>query len=321
MNTKKKKSDCIFGKEKNEKMEKGEVAKEIGRLKKEKNAVIVAHNYQLPEVQDAADITGDSLELAKKCAATEEKIIVFCGVKFMAETAKVLSPDKKVLMPKLNAGCQLAECVTPEDLDEYREKYPGAALVGYVNTTADVKAKLDYCVTSANAVDIVNKIDKKQVVFVPDRNLGMWVKKNLPDKEIIIHEGRCYVHWKFMEEDIKNARRVHPDAKILAHPECSPGVLDAADEVASTSQMVKYVKQSSAKKFIIGTEEGHIHRLKKERPDAGFYTLGGPQICHNMKLTGLDDVLKSLRDEVHEIKLPPEIIEKAKLPLKRMVEL
>ncbi len=302
-------------------MEKEEITKKIKGIKTEKNAVIVAHNYQLPEVQDAADITGDSLELAKKCAAAKEEIIVFCGVKFMAETAKVLSPEKKVLMPKINAGCQLADCVTPDDLDKYREKYPDAALVGYVNTTADVKTKLDYCVTSANAVDIVRKIGKKQVVFVPDRNLGMWVKKNVPDKEIIAHEGRCYVHWKFMEEDIKNARRVHPDAKILAHPECSPEVLKLADEAASTAQMIKYIKQSSAKKFIIGTEEGHIHRLKKERPDAEFYTLGGPQICYNMKLTRLPDVLKSLTEEVYEIKLPPEIIEKAKLPLERMVEL
>lgn len=293
----------------------------ITALKKQKNAIIVAHNYQRPEIQDLADFTGDSLELSRKCAGVKENIIVFCGVKFMAETAKILSPQKKVLLPRKNAGCQLAECITPDEIDEYRKKYPDAAIVGYVNTTAEVKAKLDYCVTSANAVDIVKKISSKRIVFLPDKNLGLWVKKNIKDKEIIIHNGRCYVHHKFTKEDVINAKGAHPDAKIIVHPECLPEVVELADAVASTSGMIKYVKENPAKKFIIGTEEGHIHRLKKERPDAEFYSLGNAQICFNMKLTTLNDVYESLEKEQYEIKLSSEIIEKAKLPIEKMINL
>ncbi len=294
---------------------------EINELKKKKNAVIVAHNYQIPEVQDIADFTGDSLELSKKCKGVKEKIIVFCGVKFMAETAKILSPEKKVLIPKENAGCQLADSIKPEEVDEYREKYPNAAVVGYVNTSAATKAKLDYCVTSANAVNIVKKIPNKEIIFLPDKNLGLWVQKNVKDKEIIIHNGRCYVHHKFTKEDVINARVAHPDAKIVVHPECLSEVTELADEVASTSGMIKYVKESSAKKFIIGTEEGHIHRLKKERPDAEFYSLGNAQICFNMKLIKLKDVYDSLLNEKYEIILPDDIITKAILPIERMLNL
>ncbi len=298
-----------------------ELTKKIKELKSKKNAIIVAHNYQIPEVQDIADFTGDSLELSKKCAAAKENIIVFCGVKFMAETAKILSPDKKVLIPKVNAGCQLADSITEKEVDEYRKKYPDAAIVGYVNTSASVKAMLDYCVTSANAVDIVKKIPNNRIVFLPDKNLGLWVKKNIKDKEIIIHNGRCYVHHKFTKEDIINARTSHPEAKIIVHPECLPEVVELADAVASTSGMIKYVKESPVKKFIIGTEEGHIHRLKKERPDAEFYSLGNAQICFNMKLTRLKDVYESLEKEQYEISLSEEIIRKAKIPIERMVNL
>ncbi len=302
-------------------MDNSELLKSIKEIKEKKNAVIVAHNYQRPEVQDIADFTGDSLELSRKCAAAKEGIIVFCGVKFMAETAKVLSPEKKVLLPKLDAGCQLADSITPVDVDEYRKKYSDAVIVGYVNTTAEVKAKLDYCVTSANAVDIVKKINSKKVVFLPDRNLGLWVKKNVPDKDIIVHNGRCYVHHKFLKEDVLNLKRVYPDALILSHPECSPEVLELSDAIASTSGMLKYVKESKAKQFIIGTEEGMIHRLKKERPDAEFYSLGNAQVCFNMKLIKLHDVYNSLEKEIHEIKLSDEIIQKAKIPIDRMVAL
>ncbi|HDT15707.1 MAG TPA: quinolinate synthase NadA [Firmicutes bacterium] len=298
-----------------------EMTKKIKALKKKKNAVIVAHNYQLPEIQDIADFTGDSLELAKKCASAPEPVIIFCGVKFMAETAKILSPDKKVIIPRLDAGCQLADCVSTADIDDYREKYPGAALVGYVNTNADVKAKLDYCVTSANAVDIVKKIPEKQIVFVPDKNLGVWVKKYVPEKEMILHDGRCYVHHKFKKEDVENARRLYPDAKIMAHPECMEEVLSRVDAVASTSGMLKYIKESPAKQFIVGTEEGHIHRLKKERPDAEFFSLGNAQVCFNMKLTRLEHLLAALETGKIEITLSPEIIEKAKKPIDRMVSL
>ncbi|MCX8093841.1 MAG: quinolinate synthase NadA [Candidatus Goldbacteria bacterium] len=302
-------------------MDNNELINKIKELKEKKNAVIVAHNYQRPEIQDIADFTGDSLELSRKCAAAKENMIVFCGVKFMAETAKILSPQKKVLLPKIDAGCQLADSITPAEVDEYRKNYPDAVIVGYVNTTAEVKAKLDYCVTSANAVDIVKKINSKKIVFLPDKNLGLWVKKNIPEKEIIIHNGRCYVHHKFLKEDVLNARKFHPDAVILAHPECSPEVLTLSDVIASTSGMIKYVKESSAKKFILATEEGIIHRLQKERPDAEFYSLGNAQICFNMKLIKLIDVYNSLEKEVVEINLSDEIIHKAKLPIDRMVAL
>jgi len=302
-------------------MDNNELVQRIKELKKQKNAVIVAHNYQRPEVQDVADFTGDSLELSRKTAAAKEQIIVFCGVKFMAETAKILSPTKKVLLPKIDAGCQLAESITPAEVDDYRTKNPDAVIVGYVNTTADVKAKLDYCVTSANAVDIVKKINSKKIVFLPDRNLGLWVRKNVPDKEIIIHNGRCYVHHKFLKEDVLNLKRTYPEAVILSHPECSPEVLELSDVIASTSGMLKYVKESKAKQFIIGTEEGMIHRLKKERPDAEFYSLGNAQVCFNMKLIKLQDVYNSLDQEIFEIKLADDIIQKAKIPIDRMVEL
>lgn len=297
------------------------LVEKIKKLKKEKNAVIVAHNYQRPEIQDIADFTGDSLELSRKCANVKEKIIVFCGVKFMAETAKILSPEKKVLIPRENAGCQLADCITPEEVDEYRKDNPDAVIVGYVNTSAATKVKLDYCVTSANAVDIVKKIPQKKIVFLPDKNLGLWVKKNVKEKEVILHNGRCYVHHKFTKEDVLNAKKAFPDAKIIVHPECLPEVVELADAVASTSGMIKYVKESPVKKFIIGTEEGHIHRLKKERPDAEFYSLGNAQICFNMKLTHLEDVYESLDKEIYEIILNQEIIEKARIPIERMVKL
>lgn len=302
-------------------MNNSELANKISELKVKKNAVIVAHNYQRPEIQDIADFTGDSLELARKTAAAKEEIIVFCGVKFMAETAKVLSPQKKVLLPKIDAGCQLADTISPSEVDEYRKKYKDAVIVGYVNTTAEVKAKLDYCVTSANAVDVVKKINSKKIVFLPDKNLGLWVQKNVTDKEIIIHNGRCYVHHKFLKEDVLNFKKIYPDAVILAHPECSPEVLELSDVVASTSGMLKYVKESKAKQFIIGTEEGMIYRLKKERPDAEFYSLGSSQVCFNMKLIKLQDVYNSIVQETEEIKLSDDIIQKAKIPIDRMVAL
>ncbi|HRU38661.1 MAG TPA: quinolinate synthase NadA [Candidatus Goldiibacteriota bacterium] len=303
-------------------MQDTELAEKIKELKKKKNALIVAHNYQRPEIQDLADFTGDSLELSRKSAAAKEDIILFCGVSFMAETAKVLSPSKKVLIPRKDAGCQMADCIKPEDVDDYRLKYPAAVFVGYVNTTAAVKAKLDYCVTSANAVDIVRKIPGKQIVFLPDNNLGLWVRKNVPEKEIILHDGRCYVHHKFKKEDVLNARAAHPDAKVLSHPECLPEVLELSDEIASTAGMIKYAAaHPEVKKFVLGTEEGIIHRLKKDRPDAEFYSLGNAQTCFNMKLIRLSHVYEALEKEQFEVKLAPEIIEKAKVPIDRMVAL
>jgi quinolinate synthase len=300
-------------------MDKESMIKRIKELKTQKGAIIVAHNYQIPDIQDLADITGDSLELARKTAAAKENLIIFCGVKFMAETAKILSPNKKVVIPRIDAGCPLADCVTAEQVKEYRVKYPDAMIAGYVNTNADVKVLLDVCVTSANAVDIVRKLPSKRVVFLPDKNLGYWVQKNVPEKEVIIHQGGCIVHMMFKKEDIIKSREAHPGVKIIVHPECPPEVVDLADMVASTAGMIKYVKESKDDKFIIGTEEGHLHRLKKERPDAQFYSLGSAKICVNMKKTRLEDVLKALETETPEIILDDYIIKNAIKPIEKMV--
>jgi quinolinate synthase len=302
-------------------MNETQMIEEIKKLKKEKNAVIIAHNYMIPQVQDLADFTGDSLELSRKAAAATENIIVFCGVLFMAETAKILSPDKKVLIPRKDAGCPLADCISAEEVEEYRKKYPSAAIVGYVNTTAEVKALLDVCVTSANAVDIVKKLDAKQIVFLPDANLGAWVKKHVPEKEIIIHKGGCNVHMRFTKEEVLTARRLHPDALIMAHPEADMAVLELADFVASTAAMIKFVRESKTNKFIVGTEEGHIHRLKKERPDGEFFSLGTAKICPNMKKTRVQDVYDSLTKERYEIKLSEEIMKKAIIPIQKMLSM
>lgn len=300
-------------------MEKNEMIAKIKELKAKKGALIVAHNYQIPEIQDVADFTGDSLELARKTAAAPEKLIVFCGVKFMAETAKILSPNKKVLIPRIDAGCPLADCITAEEVKEYRKKYPNAAFAGYVNTNAEVKVLLDVCVTSANAVDIVRKLPQKQVVFLPDKNLGYWVKKNVPEKELIIHQGGCIVHRQFTKEDVIKSREAHPGAKVIVHPECEPEVVDAADVVASTAGMIKFVRESPDKQFIIGTEEGHIHRLKKERPDAEFFSVGSAKICVNMKKTRLSDLLACLEQEKTEIILDEDTIKNAIRPIEKMV--
>lgn len=302
-------------------MEKNEMIAKIKELKAKKGALIVAHNYQIPDIQDIADFTGDSLELARKTAAAPEQLIVFCGVKFMAETAKILSPKKKVLIPRMDAGCPLADTITVEEVKEYRRKYPDAALAGYVNTNAEVKVLLDVCVTSANAIDVVKKLPQKQVVFLPDKNLGYWVKKSVPEKELIIHQGGCIVHHQFTKEDVIKSREAHPGVKILVHPECEPEVVDSADVVGSTSGMIKYVRESPDKQFIIGTEEGHIHRLKKERPDAEFFSLGSAKICVNMKKTRLSDLLACLEEEKTEIILDEYTIKNAIRPIEKMVEL
>ncbi|MFP4466209.1 MAG: quinolinate synthase NadA [Candidatus Goldiibacteriota bacterium] len=303
-------------------MDSEKILEKINKLRKEKKALIVAHNYQIPEVQDLADFTGDSLGLARKCADAEEQMIIFCGVKFMAETAKVLSPGKKVIIPRIDAGCPLADTITYDEMLEYREKYPDHTMVGYVNTNAEVKTLLDYCVTSANAVDIVKKIKNDKIVFVPDKNLGEWVKKNVPEKEIILHDGGCYVHHKFTAEDVDSSKKAHPDGVVLSHPECAAEVLDRSDAIASTSQMITYIKENpDKKKFIIGTEEGHIHAMKKARPDAVFYSLGTAKTCRNMKKTLLKDVLSALEKEETAVVLDEDIVKKAILPITRMVEL
>jgi len=300
--------------------DKTELIERIKELKEKKKAVILAHNYQIPEIQDLADFVGDSLELARVSKDLEQNLIVFCGVRFMAETTKILSPEKKVLLPSDTAGCPLAEMIKEKDILFLKEKYPDAWVVSYVNSSAKIKALSDVCCTSANAVKVVKNIPAKRVIFVPDRNLGWWVKRNVPDKEVILTQGYCYVHQGFSLEDLERVKTLYPDAEVLVHPEAPPELLERADFVLSTSGMLKRVRDSLNDKFIIGTEEGLIYRLKKENPYKEFYSLGIPRICQDMKKTTLENLFDSLENEIFEITLKREIINKAKKALERMLE-
>jgi quinolinate synthase len=294
-------------------------AEKIKELKKEKDAVILVHNYQRGEIQDIGDYLGDSLGLSRRAHDTEAKMIIFCGVRFMAETAKILSPDKKVIIPRENAGCPMANMVTPEDVLEMRKEHPNAKVVSYVNTNADVKAVTDVCCTSANAVKVVKNIAADEIIFVPDKNLGSYVKR-FTDKKIFLWNGFCYVHETISKEEILISRKKFPEALLLVHPECRAEVIDIADEVLSTSGMLKFAKKSNAKSFLIGTEEGILYRLKKENPGKEFYTAGTSKICSNMKLTHLEDVYNALNEEKHEIILPEDIISASKKSLEAMLK-
>jgi len=290
----------------------------IAKLKKEKNAVILVHNYQRPEIQDIADFLGDSLELAREAAKTDARIIVFCGVRFMAETAKILSPKKTVIIPREDAGCPMADMITAEDLRRLKKNYPGAKVVSYVNTNADVKAESDICCTSANAVKVVKNISAKRIIFTPDKNLAAYCQR-FTDKEIIPWNGCCYVHERITEKEVRLAKEKFPDALLLVHPECNPSVIELADEVLSTSGMLNFAKKSDKKRFLIGTEEGLIYRLKKENPGKKFYAAGTAKMCRNMKLTTLNDVYLSLKEERYAIELPEGIIESAGKTLTAML--
>jgi quinolinate synthase len=295
------------------------IVEEINKLKKEKNAIILVHNYQRPEIQDIADFLGDSLGLAKQAAETKARIIVFCGVRFMAETAKILSPKKTVIIPRKDAGCPMADMITAEDLRRLKKNYPDAKVVSYVNTNADVKAESDICCTSANAVKVVKNISAKKIIFTPDKNLAAYCKRFV-DKEIIPWNGYCYVHERITKEEVLLAKEKLPDALLLVHPECNPSVIDLADEVLSTSGMVSFAKKSDKKRFLIATEEGLIYRLKKENPEKEFYAAGTVKICRNMKLTTLNDVYLSLKEERYAIELPEGIIESAQKALMAMMK-
>jgi len=293
------------------------IVEEINKLKKEKNAIILVHNYQRSEIQDIADSLGDSLGLAREAAKTDAKIIVFCGVRFMAETAKILSPEKVVLLPRKEAGCPMADMVTAEGLKILKERHPDAKVISYVNTYADVKAESDICCTSANAVEVIKKIKANKIIFTPDKNLAAYCQR-FTDKEIIPWNGYCYVHEKIRKEEVRLAKEKFPDALLLVHPECNPSVIDLADEVLSTSGMVNFVKKSHKKKFLIGTEEGLIYRLKKENPGKEFYAAGTAKM-RNMKLTTLKDVYFAIREDRYPIELPEEIIKRARKVLKAML--
>ncbi|MCR4441748.1 MAG: quinolinate synthase NadA [Peptococcaceae bacterium] len=301
-------------------MDTKQLAGEIKRLKKQRKAVILAHLYQVEEVQETADYTGDSLELSRKAAETDAETIVFCGVRFMAETAKILSPDKTVLLPVMDAYCPLAGMITAEDVARLKEENPGAAVVCYINSPAEVKAVSDYCCTSSNAVGIVRNIPEKEVIFVPDANLGRFAAQHAPRKRIILWEGVCYVHHGITEEDVDEVRREHPEALILVHPECRPEVLAKADFVGSTSRILKYAKESSAENFIIGTEMGVLYRLRKENPRKNFYLLSPRLVCSNMKKTKLEDVYKALRTMGNQIEVEDKTREKAVAALNKMLQ-
>jgi quinolinate synthase len=321
------------------------IREKIARLKKDLNAVILAHNYQRPEVQDIADITGDSLELSRAAATTDYDVIVFCGVHFMAESASILSPDKTVLLPEINAGCPMADMVsvagprkTRRDLftelygitfefpDEFtlgdlKKRHPGAPVVAYVNTSAAVKAESDICCTSSNVVKVVESLKEDTIICIPDRNLSAYAARRTK-KKIVSWDGFCNVHHvQLTMDDVTRAKTEHPSALLVVHPECPPEVQDSADHITSTSGMLRCCRESSRKEFIIGTEEGLLHRLRKDNPDKIFHLLSPKMVCPNMKRTRIESVLAALEQMQYVIKVPEEIRVPARRALDRMLEI
>lgn len=297
------------------------LAEKIQKLKKERNAVILVHNYQRPEVQDIADYLGDSLGLSIAASKTNAKVIVFCGVHFMAETAAIICPEKTVLMPEINAGCPMADMITVDRLKELKSENPGVPVVCYVNTSADIKAESDICCTSANSVKVVQSFPDKEIIFIPDKYLGMYTQSKAPEKKLIFYEGYCPIHVGILAEHIQKAKTDHPQALVVVHPECRPDVISLADAVVSTAGMVKFVKESKASEFIIGTETGIIYRLQKENPEKKFYPASELAVCPNMKMTTLEKVLWSLEDMKTVVSVPEEIRVKAKRAIDRMLEI
>lgn len=324
--------------------EESRIREEILALKTRRRAIILSHNYQRDEVQEVADFTGDSLELSRTASSMDCDVIVFAGVNFMAESASILCPNKTVLLTEIDAGCPMADMIhvdTPRwerksfpgfrnpppylyptsfTLHDMKAQNPGVPVVAYVNTTADVKAESDICCTSANIVKVIESLPDDTVISVPDRNLSMWAQKNTK-KRVISWDGFCHVHERVTRDDVAKARKDHPTALLMAHPECRLDVLEMADHVTSTSGMLRFAKASSAKEFIVGTEIGLMHRLRKENPDKVFYPLRKDMICPNMKLTTLHSVLRALKENTYVIKVPEEIRIPAKKALDRMLSL
>jgi quinolinate synthase len=303
----------------------------INKIRNEKNAVILAHNYQPAEIQDIADYVGDSLGLSQQAAKTKKSLIVFCGVHFMAETASIISPDKKVLLPNLDAGCSLASSINAEQLLEWKNKKPEAVVVSYINTSAEIKALSDYCCTSSNAVNVVSSIPlEKEILFLPDRHLGKYVQAVL-NRKLNIWNGGCHVHEKIGEVDFGIAEKEHPNAEFLIHPECgcSSFCMLKAEvyfdckgiHLLSTDGMIKHVASSTSKEFVIATEVGILHRLKKVNPKADFFALSENAICEYMKLINLEQLYIALLYEQHEVKVPKDIADKARIPINRMLQI
>jgi quinolinate synthase len=295
------------------------LVEKIGRLRRERNAVILAHSYQRPEIQDIADFTGDSLGLSQQAAATKADVIVFCGVHFMAETAAMICPNKTVLIPDEHAGCPMANMAAVRQLREKKIQYPGAVVVTYVNSTAQIKAESDYCCTSSNAVNVVRAIPaEKKILFLPDVSLGAWVAKQT-GRELVLWDGYCPTHHRILARDIREKKAAHPGAKVVVHPECLEGVIALADMVASTTGIIKWCKESSENEFIIGTEIGILHRLAKECPGKTFYPASELADCPNMKLITLEKVLWSLEDMVYRVTVPEDVAHKALTSINRML--
>lgn len=295
-----------------------DLKEKIKELKKKRRAVILSHNYQLGEVQEIADFVGDSLELSQKAARTDAEVIVFCGVHFMAETASILCPDKKVLLPDENAGCPMANMITAAQLIEKKKELKPASVVCYVNSTADVKAESDICCTSANAVKIVQSIDASPILFVPDQYLGHYVSVQT-GKKINYWPGYCLTHSRISPEDILRAKSEHPQAKVIVHPECRPETIALADEVLSTGGMIRFAKETAAKEVIVGTEIGFLYRLRKENPQKSFFPATDQAICPRMKLITLEKILWALEDMSPEIKVPEAVRIRAKKAVDRML--
>jgi quinolinate synthase len=292
----------------------------IKKLARQRNAIILAHNYQPPEIQEIADMCGDSLELSRKAARTDAEVIVFCGVHFMAETASILSPDKTVLLPRRDAGCLMADMITADALKAKLKTLPPMPVVTYVNSTADVKALSTVCCTSANVVQVVNSLEANEMLLAPDRNLAMYAASRT-GKKIHIWDGYCPTHERLLAEDVERARREHPGAVFLAHPECRPEILEMADLIASTSGMLKHVAEAPETEFIVGTEEGILHPMRKVNPHKHFYPASTKMICQDMKKIGIEDVLVSLREMSGEVKVPENIRVPALRAVQAMIDL
>ncbi len=290
----------------------------IRALKHRRNAVILAHNYQPDEIQAIADFTGDSLELARTCTQIDASVVVFCGVWFMAETAAILNPEKTVLIPDAAAGCPMADMITGEQLRAFKEEHPGAKVVCYVNSTAEVKAESDICCTSANAQAVVRSLGDTEVIFVPDRHLGSYTAEKL-GKPLILWPGFCPTHQRFSVAEVEALRAAHPGAKVMVHPECPKPIRDTADLVLSTGQMCRHVKEAPERAFIVGTEQGILYRLRSENPDKAFYPVNDRLLCPNMKKTSLEKVLWSLEDLQHRVTVDAAVAARARQAIEAML--